>query len=327
MPAFLTHYTLAKEILASESYGSLADVFLLGAQGPDPFFYYGQLKKRPNAKKIRSYGSFLHHTDFVPIYNAMLKIASSSSTDKELFFAYIEGLFCHYALDRFAHPYIFAKSGWSVDGKYKKAFDASHSCLETYVDILVGRKKGTYRRDLDACLAIDEDKLDKISLLWAKANDAVTKKSYIDSMTFATAAKDFRNSVRYLNRNKWLKRIIVSIVLGKDSNAYAMIYPNRFPSDREHIDYLNTAKRNWRRPFGDKKDNKSFLELYEEAQQYFYGLKPILWKAEEGNDVFSELEKVVGLIDHDGKPIGRKMTHYHVIWPSYYGIPKELMKL
>jgi hypothetical protein len=327
MPAFLTHYTLAKEIVASESYGPYAGAFLLGAQGPDPFFYYGQLKKRENTKKVRAYGGFIHHTDFVPIYNAMLKVAASSSSDKELFSAYIEGLFCHYAMDRLCHPYIFYKSGWSADPKYKQAFEGAHSCLETYIDIVLGKKKGTYRRDLERCLDIPEDELDKISLLWSKANDATTKKEYITPKTFALALNDFQHAVHFLNTFKWLKKTIVALVLGKDSNGYAMIYPNRLPKNRENIDYLNSNKRKWKHPYGNKIETKSFLELYEGAKEYFYSVKPILWKAEEGEDVFAELEKHVGLIDHDGKPIGKKMTHYNSIWPSYPGIPNNLLKL
>ncbi|MBP5092279.1 MAG: zinc dependent phospholipase C family protein [Bacilli bacterium] len=326
MPAFLTHYTLAQEIVASESYGPFVSAFLLGAQGPDPFFFYAQLKRRENTKKIRNFGSYLHHTDFVPVYNAMLKIASGSSLDKELFSAYIEGLFCHYALDRSCHPYIFYKSGWASDPTYKKAFEASHACLETYIDIVLTKKKGTYRRDIWRVLDIPDDDLDKISLLWSKANALTTKKDYIGSGTFATAVRDFQKTVHFLNTFKPFKRFIAGLVIGKDSNGFAMIYPNRFPKDRESIDYLNLEKKKWKRPFGGKIEDKSFLELFEEAKRNFYAVKPILWRAEEGEDVFSELEKYVGLIDHDGKPIGKKMTHYDSIWPSYYGIPSEKMK-
>ena len=328
MPAILTHYTLATEIAATESYGPFVNAFLLGAQGPDPFFYYAQLKKRPNTKKVRHFGGFVHHTDIVPIYNEMLKIAAASSTvDKELFSAYIEGLFCHYAMDRHCHPYIFYKTGWSKDPRYKKAFEASHSCLETYIDILLSKAKGTYRRDLEHCIDIQEDELDKISLLWAKANEATANKECINSETFAISVRDFQNTVHFLNTNKWFKKILVSIIVGKDSNGYAMIYPNRFPKDRENLDYLNLAKRSWKHPSNGRSETKDFYQLYEEARRDFYAIKPILWRGEEGEDVFSELEKYVRLVDHDGKPIGKKMAHYESIWPSYYGIPSDLMKL
>jgi hypothetical protein len=48
MPAIITHYTFAKEANGGAPHPFLEALYL-GAQGPDPFFFYGQypFKKRP----------------------------------------------------------------------------------------------------------------------------------------------------------------------------------------------------------------------------------------------------------------------------------------
>jgi hypothetical protein len=63
----------------------------------------------------------LHDIDISRVYNELIKYANASS-DKELLYSYIEGLFLHYSLDRECHPYIFAKAGYAKDGPKKKHY-------------------------------------------------------------------------------------------------------------------------------------------------------------------------------------------------------------
>ncbi|MFA6620606.1 MAG: hypothetical protein WCS90_05720, partial [Bacilli bacterium] len=92
MPAIITHYTFALETM-KDANSQHKEAILVGAQGPDPFFFFGQypFKKRPHAKEVASFGTTLHEIDISSIYSELLKYAHGS-TDKDLLFAYIEGL-------------------------------------------------------------------------------------------------------------------------------------------------------------------------------------------------------------------------------------------
>ena len=61
MPAIITHYTFALETMKDPS-RPFKEALLVGAQGPDPFFFFGQypFKKRPHHLEVDSFGTALH---------------------------------------------------------------------------------------------------------------------------------------------------------------------------------------------------------------------------------------------------------------------------
>ena len=59
MPSSLTHYIFGKT-----SQKEISNAFLVGTQGPDPFFYNGYTSiNAKRAKTVRNFGKFLHSID------------------------------------------------------------------------------------------------------------------------------------------------------------------------------------------------------------------------------------------------------------------------
>ncbi len=156
MPGFITHYLCAQAVLKSVSpnvskavarYGNL---YNMGAQGPDIFFYYlpGLIKKRTKGIGVRMHqenpGAF--------ILNISEEILNLREEDKPLIFAYTAGYLTHYALDAAAHPFVYARSNLRDDIRKRRAMRSSveHRRLETSIDVqmlklMSGEKPADYK--------------------------------------------------------------------------------------------------------------------------------------------------------------------------------------
>ena len=113
MPDYFTHYLAAAEIfrrLDKNSRDTLSrdgDLYLLGAQGPDVFFFYGlSVKHNP--------GRMLHRADAAQLFSALMRGNA----------AYCAGWATHYALDCTVHPFVYAceaaKRGAFIHQKYER---------------------------------------------------------------------------------------------------------------------------------------------------------------------------------------------------------------
>jgi hypothetical protein len=315
MPAIITHYTFALETMKDPN-TPYKEAVLVGAQGPDPFFFFGRYpwKKRPHAKEVASFGTALHDIDISPIYSGLLKYAHASK-DKELLFAYIEGLFLHYSLDRECHPYIFSKAGYASEPPEKmKHYSASHCRLESYMDILLGKEYGTFTYRTDKLLALKEDDLKKISAMWAAVNTLTLKNPYVDDQAFLLSLHDYRQVMHFVNTPHRFKRCFIALLVGKDSQPYCMNFPSHFTESEAKLDFFNEAHAPWPFPTTGEMRTDSFFDDWSKAEQDYQKALALLEKAKDGKDISKELSAFVGNVDHDGIHPGEKMSHTQVIW-------------
>jgi hypothetical protein len=131
--------------------------------------------------------------------------------------------------------------------------------------------------------------------------------------------KDYQKTLSFLNHPRWFKKILVTLIQGKASQAYALIYPKRFEGEREDLDYLNDKKEVWKEPSTKKERKESFEQLYQKSAKDFYSILPTLEKGLEGEDVLKDIVSYVDDIDHDGKKNGSEVICFSSIWPSYPG--------
>jgi hypothetical protein len=308
MPAILTHYTFAKGCLPPEA-EKHPEAFYVGAQGPDPFFFYGMaLIKRKGHEEVNRFGSNLHHIDLTEAYGAMLTLALRSA-DKELLLAYVEGLFCHYALDRSCHPYIFYETGFSADPSQKKHYSFMHMYFETFLDFLIAKQKGTFKRG-DKALALPHRDAKAISRLWMAMNQEVTKSPAIGAKTFVRALKDYRFALKFTFSKKGHKKALFAKLFGNPSFPYCMSYPQDL-SEYPSVDFLNAQKAEWFHPATGVSHHESFSELESEAALLFGQALPLIAKAEKGQEIQPELASFFAGIDHDGNPVGSEKKHFH----------------
>ena len=143
MPALFAHYSFGEEVLSalpntlSENIQRFHEAFSLGTQGPDILFYHHPLKKNPTQAKgydlhaLSGEGFFLRQAkrltleNFVKRENGQLLPSSAEAS-------YVAGFLCHFVLDVFAHPLVYALQATGV----------SHARIESELDKYLLRKKG-----------------------------------------------------------------------------------------------------------------------------------------------------------------------------------------
>lgn len=122
MPAFYTHYAIAREALKHLAPPTITLIkphlpfYFFGAQGADFCFFYRTLSsKKPNL------GSYLHRQGG---YDALCSLNAFSRYDNAIA-AYALGYVTHYAADCLFHPYVYARA--------QKSY-LTHSLLENEFD-------------------------------------------------------------------------------------------------------------------------------------------------------------------------------------------------
>ena len=289
---------------------------IVGAQGPDPFFFYGQvpLRKRKGKEQIDTFGSDLHHTELSVPYNTLIQIANKSP-DKELLFAYIDGLLLHYCLDRVCHPYVFFMTGFTDKPAEKKKFSISHMYLETIIDLLLGKEKGTFACP-DAFLDLPKEDALKIGAMWNEMNGVTLQKDFFTDKSFFLSLCDYKTALKAAFSKTGKKKALFKKLFGSESHPWAMSYPQNL-DDFKGIDFLNASHAEWFDPVSGDSHKESFYDLIELAAKDYQRVHELLIKAKSGAPIDDELRSFVAGIDHDGVPFGAKKSFQSFIWPHW----------
>lgn len=304
MPGILVHYSFALKAISSKEEANKEAVYL-GAQGPDPFFYFGQtpIKKRNDADLITGLGGALHHSDIAPIYLSLINYAKKNE-NKDLLLAYIDGLFMHYSVDSTFHPYVFSQSGFDDKGELDKYYSWSHMAYESLLDVQWGNKLGTFINPVKAIKIKNEETVKAISLMWFNVvGKPLTKDSYYEAWV------DFCASTKMFYSPTGIKRIFFRLA-GKHSSLMGLSYPHRLKKF-EPLDQLNETNREWPNCVSGEKRKDSVASLWEEALA-----KEALFQKAVYEDSLSidELESLVNKIDHDGFPLQAKKKFFDLAW-------------
>ena len=144
MPGMISHYLCGElcsgRLLGSEIGGVIErhrQIYNLGTQGPDFFFYYIPCLIRPSIYRL---GNVIHTSRVGEFFRSLLTHAMKLEGDeREAALSYICGYLTHYALDGNAHPYIYYKSGFKTEGDSRPSihYSVRHQNFETNVDILM----------------------------------------------------------------------------------------------------------------------------------------------------------------------------------------------
>lgn len=274
MPSVLTHYGFNKELFDNsiEFLKDNEDIYLVGAQGPDPFFFYGinPFLSAKNSKVIRLFGNKLHKMDPSKMFEFFLDYADKSK-DKDILYSYILGAVLHYILDRKIHPYVFYKTGFSDDNKMKKKYFADHTLFETHIDVLLmnDRYKKYKVRTIDS-IKCDEDKIEIVSEMYEQFSKNVLKENMVDDDSFTDAYKHMCNIEKVLYSKYGVKKILANLLV-KNTPLNTMMHPRTIKDD-ESVDYLNKKKNKWKDPATCTVYEKSLYELIDEARE-----ESLLW--------------------------------------------------
>lgn len=276
MPALLTHCLCGDMVFKSIEAPEATDVishnrnlFNLGTQGPDIFFYHNALPW-VKGESLSRLGGRLHSEKVGAFFQSALAIIDSiQDAVKEMLLSYVYGYICHYSLDVHAHPYVFYKTGFEIDETEDiKKYDAYHRRFEAEIDVLMA----------DKILNTDANKIGSHELIMVGKKEALAiadmyhrifKKIFdldIPIEEIQKAPDDMRLITKAFRDPLGIKKPVVAFaekLMGKHNLISNMIYPPKVDSG---LDQLNIKHSLWYCPW-DKEipRNSSFMDLFNEA--------------------------------------------------------------
>lgn len=233
MPNFITHSIHGMKVL-NLSLSEAPNVFLVGCQGADIFFY-----------KYVKYGKLLHEK---PPESFLQCLVRNSKT--EIQNLYSLGYMCHTVLDKVAHPYINQRTSTPYE----------HTKFEFILDTILLEKilKKSWNYKFIKHLEISKESLEQVSGLFVKA----FKGAFGIEIDKKEVEKSYRSMIRILkffhDPHRW-KTIIVYLVKWLTFNKLDytfMIHP--IVDDKNFPDPLNLSKNFY-------SDNRTFFEILDEA--------------------------------------------------------------
>ncbi|MDR0957610.1 MAG: zinc dependent phospholipase C family protein [Clostridiales bacterium] len=306
MPGLISHYLCAditansqktdKELIGTIN--SNREIYNIGAQGPDVFFYYlpGLIRQ-----KTRGLGSEMHKSGFGEFFKtACLTIKKMpDGAEKNAAIAYVCGYLTHYALDCAAHPYIYYKSGFRKKGTPIKNIKHTmfHRRLETNIDTLLLK------------ILTDMKPSDKKlwQLLYAKKRTKRPVSGFLSncikeaygtdiSTGQVSSAMGYMSFVTRIIQSKTgkRKRVIEAIedATASERIVSCMIHENNIT---DGIDYLNVAKKPWFKPWDAVNEiTSSFCELFDEGVKNATELIQMFYSYCTGNYPLEQLLKFAG---------------------------------
>mgnify|MGYP000147271514 CR=1 FL=1 len=238
MPDFWTHIIHGVETLRrGQIRVNEPRLFLLGTQGPDPFFY---AYKEPH---VYQWGFAIHSKKCGEFMHALLK-------DEEIPFSYKAGFVCHQILDGIAHRFI----GYLEN-------DARHKKREMTIDKAIVRKfLNRSLSQVKSWKVFENMHLSPLSRRMMLIIAKVYETRDIEECYFEHSVQMMCNVLKKLYNNFHFKHFLAYIVniLTLGIKNYLPLFPYILPHD-----ILNEKKREWIDTITGKKRNESFLEILE----------------------------------------------------------------
>jgi hypothetical protein len=310
MADFLTHILMSDDVLERiESRRVLEGIqkhralYRLGAQGPDPLFFYNFF---PGGGKgqLNELGHTMHRQrtgDFLKMGFSRLQDLSWDQEWMELA-AYLSGFICHYTLDRMIHPYVcWAERNWiwSVDGLFVRT---THHAVEMSLDVLFWKE-----RRLSRACKVKTRKLVDIGRNWPASVEGFLLDAFATIYRVRTDRKGLAKVLRDFYRGHdllydprgWKKRLVgwLDSFTGGGIRPPKVPYPARLD---ETVDWANKKRRTWTHPFkGDEKHRESVDEILArasfEAANHINGFFAAILRGEPIGGFFPNISYNTGL--------------------------------
>jgi hypothetical protein len=316
MPSLLTHQFFATRFIEAfkHEFPFLLDhysVVTLGAQGPDPLFFYGHapFSKRPNTKKVNHLGNLLHAEP-----KHLLDLMSTMNHDlTKVELSYLLGALTHYVLDRTVHPYVFYHTGFDQKGELVPPFQGAHAKFEVTFDVAV---KQHYALDEKlyhpaVTLGISDDVFPILDAFYLKAYPSLIEKGM-----FENAIKDMQATYSFLYHASFFKQAFVRLLTGKQSLPFNLIHPKMIKKDLEDS-LLNLKHTSYQHPVTGKTATHNFDELMNIALDDMRVLVQLIFSADPIATKTSRFVDFIKNIDYDGKKVGSTMKFFKPFFKGF----------
>ncbi|MGI6755686.1 MAG: zinc dependent phospholipase C family protein [Atopobiaceae bacterium] len=280
MPAILTH-----DFFGQDAFGAALEVadmmtpperdaFLLGNQGPDPFFY---LALDPIfGTPFKQVGQRMHHENPSGMLTALVRaLTEDSAGDTGVARAYVAGFICHYVLDSTMHPFVYfwqnglAEQG--VPGLDQNAAGKVHAEIERDLDemVLFAKRNQTILtyRPYERVLKASPRVLIRIGHLYAPLVSELSHTDEADAAwAFPRATERFR-LIQHLFYAPGIKLDVLSTLertfTREEFSMYRAMAHRVRPEAKSDFD--NVEHLPWKNPFTGEVSEASFWDLYEQA--------------------------------------------------------------
>jgi hypothetical protein len=290
MPNIWTHMLFCEEVVDSlgnpMSTPKNSYIMNLGAQGPDPFFYYNfwpWMKEHP----VNNIGNLLHTEkcgDF------LLDLIDSVKDKSNEIKSYVFGFVTHHILDRNAHPYIHYRAGYEGN---------KHSKFEIIIDtLMMERYKNlkTWKTPVYKEIHLNrKNKQEIASLLHQMIKKHFPQVEYNSTNHMIKALNDMKLALKLLaDPHGWKYKLLSSTI---DCFSHQPI--------TNHKDFLNLEHTVWYHPATKEPSKKSFIDLYEQARiEGIDIMRKVISYWKNDGTTLEELAEYLGDISYDtGLPL------------------------
>lgn len=286
MPNIWTHILFCEEVVDAvpklHPFSQHENYMKLGAQGPDPFFYYNfwpWVKEEP----VHDVGTALHTEHCGAFLMNLIENAKENCSEVK---AFVAGFITHHVLDRNTHPYIHYRAGYE---------GSNHQRLEIRIDTLMMEKyhnlktwKTPVYKEIDLGRKLDPD---IISLLFQAINKFFPKLKRDNDAYIQKAYRDMLLALRILADPSGIKNRLIG----------SLISPYSHQPVKDDVDYLNLKKAIWLHPATKEPSDKSFIELYNESRVKGIDIITEVQNYWNQGSHYSKqkLEKLIGNISYD----------------------------
>lgn len=306
MPAIITHHIFGEDVVGELPAGVVEGeeellAFLLGNEGPDPFF--ARFRTLPSAVVVCH--RFAHLMQQGQVTRAFMSlrdgVAHLPEADARVGRAFALGVVGHYALDRAAHPFVIAQQRAlaEADPTLEPSEREVHGIIESDIDSwILWEKRGCTVEERPAASNLQRtERIDRVAgALMSQVAFAVFGVS-LGADEYAGSVADYEFLYRLIDpagtgKNQRLATV-EGLARGR-SLAESMAHYVRRSDD---CPAANIDRRPWEDPFTGALRHESFADLFDEARRDYAGLAEAFVRGDE--ERFREL---AGGLNYDGCP-------------------------
>lgn len=273
MPALITHRLFGEESINMLPEGLIESstdrmAFMLGNQGPDPFFFN---YIHPNGQQARRFASIMHSTQPTRAFKVLYDgVAHTHPKHSSCARAFALGMLAHYVLDRCAHPFVYAQQFEleTLDPSLKDVHSQVHAIIESDIDVLILQTK---------CNGATTAKYPPLSTIGTTAQINLVAGALFSHIAHAVfdlnipinqfqgAISDMQLVYRLIepagsNLSNALARIETLKREYSQLSALAHKVTSKTPQHVGNLDHLL-----WQNPFTAEKSHESFVEVFDRA--------------------------------------------------------------
>ena len=306
MPALITHHIFGQDAVAKLPEGTVDGqeellAFLLGNQGPDPFFTRA-LGKPSSTAAVRKLGSDMHRMHVVEmLFAAREAVSHLPIADARIGRAFVLGLVGHYALDSIAHPIVYAgqKELAAMREELADAERELHGLIESELDTWVlWEKRSQDVRDFSPSTALARtDAIDRSSGAIMSVVALQVFGVSISSAEYPAAVRDYEIYLRAIDDPSSAGAVLISKMeelVRSRSLTRAMAHRSNPSHDCEAANLNNNE---WIDPWTGAARTESFADLYAEALVKFGQLAEMLTRNDR-----TRFAQISAGLSYDGKP-------------------------